>query len=117
MSQFEQIAVVCNLTKLHLPVSKSLLTQEIWLRVGLIQCTIALDAGLVACGEKLNRSLCSLKIKLFLDAGGGDWGLFDAQFLALELSNLSQSCNYRCRKACLRRKFGCAWGLFNAQLR
>ena len=40
------------------------------------QCTIlaargsALDTGWVACGEKLNRSLCSLKIKLFLDAGG-----------------------------------------------
>ena len=79
MSQFEQIAVVNNLTKLQLSLSQSLLTQEIWLRVGLIQCTIALDAGLVACGEKLNRSLCSLKIKLFLDAGGGDWGLFDAQ--------------------------------------
>ena len=67
------------LTKLQLSVSKSLLTKEIWLRVGLIQCTIALDAGWVACCEKLNRSLCSLKIKLFLDAGGGDWGLFDAQ--------------------------------------
>ena len=34
MSQFEQIAVVCNLTKLQLSLSKSLLTQEIWLRVG-----------------------------------------------------------------------------------
>ena len=33
-------------------------------------CAITLDAGWVACGEKLNRSLCSLKIKLFLDAGG-----------------------------------------------
>ena len=42
------------------------------------QFTIALDTGWVACGEKLNRSLCSLKIKLFLDAGGGDWGLFNA---------------------------------------
>ena len=42
-----------------------------------------LDTGWVACGEKLNRSLCSLKIKLFLDAGGGDWGLFNAQ-LAFE---------------------------------
>ena len=36
------------------------------------QSTIALDTGWVACGEKLNRSLCSLKIKLFLDAGGGN---------------------------------------------
>ncbi len=67
-----------NLEKLHLPVSKSLLTQEIWLRLGFIQCIIALDNGWVACGEKLNRSLCSLKIKLFLDAGGGDCGLFNA---------------------------------------
>jgi hypothetical protein len=25
----------------------------------------AVDTGWVACGEKLNRSLCSLKIKLF----------------------------------------------------
>ena len=48
MSQFEQIAAVDNLTKLHLPVSKSLLTQEIWLRVGLIQCTIALDASIIS---------------------------------------------------------------------
>ena len=110
-----------NLAKLHLMVSKSLLTQEIWLRLGFIQCIfrgegsgereeflplltfqcaitldagwalhfnqcmtihnsqLALDTGGVACGEKLNRSLCSLKIKLFLDAGGGDWGLFNAQ--------------------------------------
>ena len=30
MSQFEQIAVVCNLTKVHLPVSKSLLTQGLF---------------------------------------------------------------------------------------
>jgi len=58
---------------------------------------LALDAGWVACGEKLNRSLCSLKIKLFLDAGGGDWGLFNAQ-LALDASIISQSC------ACLRHK-------------
>jgi len=40
---------------------------------------LALDTGWVACGEKLNRSLCSLKIKLFLDAGGGDCSLFNAQ--------------------------------------
>ena len=94
------------LEKLHLPVSKSLLTQEIWLRLGFIQCIFrgegsgereeflpllaewkleryalkfnSFDAGWVACGEKLNRSLCSLKIKLFLDAGGGNWGLFNA---------------------------------------
>ena len=39
----------------------------------------ALDIGWVACGEKLNRSLCSLKIKLFLDAGGVDCGLFNAR--------------------------------------
>ena len=43
------------------------------------QCTITLDTGWVACGEKLNRSLCSLKIKLFLDAGGGNCGLINAQ--------------------------------------
>ena len=66
------------LAKLHLPVSKSLLTQEIWLRLRFIQCAITLDTGGVACGEKLNRSLCSLKIKLFLYAGSGDWGLFNA---------------------------------------
>ena len=40
MSQFEPIAAVNNLTKLHLPVSKSLLTQEIWLRVGLINAQL-----------------------------------------------------------------------------
>ena len=106
MSQFEPIAAVNNLTKLHLPVSKSLLTQEIWGRLGFIQCIFrgeesgereeflpllaewkleryalkfnSFDTGWVACGEKLNRSLCSLKIKLFLDTGGGDWGLFNA---------------------------------------
>ena len=50
-----------------------------WGRLRFIQCTIALDTGWVACGEKLNRSLCSLKIKLFLDAGGVDCGLFNAQ--------------------------------------
>ena len=51
---------------------------------------LAIDAGWIACGEKLNRSLCSLKIKLFLDAGGVDCGLFkarsimhDAQFCRL----------------------------------
>ena len=49
-------------------------------RLRFILCTIALDTGWVACGEKLNRSLCSLKIKLFLYAGGGDCGLFFAQF-------------------------------------
>ena len=52
-----------------------------------MQCTIALDTGWVACGEKLNRSLCSLKIKLFLDAGGVDCGLFNA-----DASIISKSC-------------------------
>ena len=51
---------------------------------------LAIDAGWIACGEKLNRSLCSLKIKLFLDAGGGDCGLFNAQ-LALDASIISKS--------------------------
>ncbi len=51
------------------------------------QSTIALDTGWVACGEKLNRSLCSLKIKLFLDAGGVDCGLFNA-----DASIISKSC-------------------------
>ena len=32
------------------------------LQEGQVHCS-ALDAGGVACGEKLNRSLCSLKIK------------------------------------------------------
>ena len=32
---------------------------------------IALDTGWVACGEKLNRSLCSLKIKIIIVGTGG----------------------------------------------
>ena len=90
--------------------------------IGFNQCIMhnTLDTGWVACGEKLNRSLCSLKIKLFLDAGGGDCGLFNAQ-LALDAGWVA--CGEKLNRSLCSLKIKlflyAGWGdcgLFNAQL-